>query len=266
MNDDVRELLRLGVGEANDLPDTEHFWRAGRRRAWRRRGVATASVVLAVLLLALASQAWLPGRARDVQPVDVPTPASKSAPLRIGQLEPGSYEAVDSTPRFVLTPTDDTWRVIELDPDWISLVHGADSLQITRWHDVIDPSARSWGPDILVTAPADLATWLAKHPRLETTSQATALAGVPAVRITARPLSTVDPGPPDCAGRPCVPLARAGRSTAYLTLAQGEVVTFYVIGNAGNQLVISYSAPTDRFGALELASEQLLGSLRFVNQ
>ncbi len=266
MNDDVRELLRRGVGEAHDLPDTEHFWRLGRRRAWRRRGVSTASVVLVVLLLALASQTWLHGPARDAQPIDLPTPAQSPVPLRIGQLEPGSYEAVDSTPRFVLMPSDDTWRVIELDPDWVSLVHGADSLQITRWPSVVDPSARRWGPDVLVSAPANLAKWLTDHPRLKTTSQRTSLAGVPAVRITARPLSTLDQGPPDCAGQPCVPLARAGRSTAFLTLAAGAVATFYVIGSSGNQFVISYSAPTDRFGALGLASEQLLGSLRFVDQ
>lgn len=266
MNDDVRELLRRGVGEAHDLPDTEHFWRVGRRRAWRRRGAGTASVVLAVLLLALAGQAWLYGPARDAQPAEIPAPAEKPTALRIGQLEPGSYEAVDSAPRFVLTPFDDTWRVIELHPDWISLVHGADSLQITRWPSVIDPSARRWGPDVLVSPPADVATWLTDHPRLKTTSQRTSLAGVPAVRITARPLSTLDQGPPDCAGQPCVPLARAGRSTAFVTLAAGAVATFYVIGSLGNQFVISYSAPTDRFGALQLASEQLLGSLQFVEQ
>jgi hypothetical protein len=266
MNDDVRELLRRGVGEAHDLPDAEHFWRLGRRRAWRRRGVGTASVVLVALLLALAGQAWLHGPARDIQPIDVPTPAEKLTPLRIGQLEPGSYEAVDSTPGFVLTPSDDTWRVIELDPDWISLVRGADSLQITRWRSVVDPPARRWGPDVLVSAPTDLATWLTDHPRLKTTSRATSLAGVPAIRITARPLSTLEDGPPDCAGQPCVPLARMGRSTAFLTLAAGEVATFYVIGSSANQFVVSYSAPVDRFGALKRASEQLLGSLRFVEQ
>ena len=266
MNDDVRELLRLGVGEAHDLPDTEHFWRLGRRRAWWRRGVGTAAVVLVVLLLASVGQAWLHGPARDVQPISVPTPAEKTTPLRIGQLEPGIYEAGEWTWPFVVAPLDDTWRVIELDPDWISLVHGPDALQITSWQSVIDPSARRWGPDVLVGAPPDLATWLADHPRLGTTSRATSLAGVPAVRITAQPLDTLDYGPPDCAGQPCVPLARAGRSTAFLTLAAGQVATFYVIGSPGNQLVISYSAPMDRVGALEHASEQLLGSLRVVER
>jgi hypothetical protein len=266
MNDDVRELLRLGAGEAHDLPDTEHFWRQGRRRAWWRRGVGTAAVLLVVLVLALAGQAWLRGPARDAQPVDVPTPAGKSTALRIGQLEPGSYEAVDWTPRLVLQPSDDTWRIVELDPDWISLVHGADSLEITRWYAVIDPSARSGGADALVGAPADLARWLIDHPRLRTTHMTTSLAGAPAVRITARPVITVDVGPPDCAGRPCVPLARAGSSTAFVTLAAGEVATFYVIGDAGSQIVISYAAPIDRLGALETASEQLLASLKLVEQ
>jgi hypothetical protein len=266
MNDDVRELLRLGVGEAHDLPDTEHFWRLGRRRAWWRRGVGTAAVVLVALLLASVGQAWLHGPARDVQPVNVPTPAERATPLRIGQLEPGTYEAGEWTWPFVVAPLDDTWRVIELDPDWISLVHGPDALQITRWWSVIDPSARRWGPDALLAAPADLATWLADHPRLETTSRATSLAGAPAVRITARPLDTLDDGPPDCAGRPCVPLAQAGRSTAFLTLAAGEVATFYVIGSPGHEIVISYSAPMGRFGALEHASEQLLGSVQLVEK
>jgi hypothetical protein len=261
MNDDVRELLRLGVGEAHDLPDTEHFWREGRRRARWRQGIGTAAVVLVALLLAVVGQAWLRGPARQVQPVDVP--AGHPTPLRIGQLEPGSYEAPSWTPPFVMAPSDDTWRVVELDPDWISLVHGADALQITRWQAVIEPSARTAGTSALVDAPADLVAWLVDHPRLRTSSQATTLAGVPAVRITAQPLRTLDHGPPDCAGQPCVPLAQAGSSTAFVTLSAGEAATFYVIGDAGSQFVISYAAPLDRFGALAAASEQLLGSMRF---
>ena len=266
MNDDVRDLLHLGVGEAHDLPDTDYFWRQGRRRAWWRRGIGTAGVVLAVIVLALVGQAWWREPVGDVQPIDVPTPGEESMPLRVGQLEPGSYEADAWTPRIVLTPTDDTWRVIELDSDWLSLVRGPDSLEIARWPSVVDPSAPVWGPDAVMSAPADLAAWLVDHPRLTTTRQATSLGGLPAVRITARTLATLDSGPPDCRGRPCVPLARAGSSTAFLTLAVGEVATFYVIGDVGDQFVISYAAPTDRYGALEAGAEQLLGSLRFVEE
>jgi hypothetical protein len=263
MNDDVRELLRLGVGEARDLPDTDYFWQQGRRRAWWRRGLGTAGVVVTVIVLAFVGQAWLGGPVGDVQPVDVATPGEEPTPLRIGQLEPGSYEA-DWTPRFVLTPTDDTWRVIELDPDWLSLVRGSDSLEIARWPSVVDPSAVSWNPDALDRAPADLAAWLDDHPRLTTTREATSLGGAPAVRITAQPLTTLESGPTDCVGRPCVALARAGSSTALLTLAVGEVATFYVVGDVGDQFVISYAAPSDRYGVLEASAEQLLGSVRFV--
>ena len=213
-----------------------------------------------------SSQAWWPEPVGDVQPIDVPTPGEESVPLRVGQLEPGSYEADAWTPRIVLTPTDDTWRVIELDSDWLSLVRGPDSLEIARWPSVVDPSAPGWGPDAVMSAPADLAAWLVDHPRLTTTRQATSLGGLPAVRITARTLTTLDSGPPDCRGRPCVPLARAGSSTAFLTLAVGEVATFYVIGDVGDQFVISYAAPTDRYGVLEAGAEQLLGSLRFVEE
>jgi len=265
MNDDVRELLRLGVGEAHDLPDTDYFWRQGRRRVWWRRGVGTAGVVLAAAVLAVVGAGFLRGPVEDVQPVDVPTRGVEPAPLRIGQLEPGSYEADDWTPRFVLATTDDTWRVIELDADWLSLVRGPDALEIARWRSVVDPSAQSWDADVLDRAPADLADWLVDHPRLRTTSQATSLGGVPAVRITARTLSTLDSGPPDCAGRPCVPLAQLGSSSAFLTMAAGEAATFYVLGDVGDQVVISYSAPSDRFTDLEAGAEQLLGSLRFVD-
>jgi hypothetical protein len=263
MNDDVRDLLRLGVGEAHDLPDTDFFWQQGRRRTWWRRGTGTAGGVLAVLVLAFVGQAWLSGPVEDAPPIDAPTRDEQPAPLRIGQLEPGSYEA-DWTPRFVLSPTDDTWRVIELDPDWLSLVRGADSLEIARWPSVVEPSAQEWDPDAVDSAPADLAAWLVGHPRLRTTSHTTSLGGLQAVRITARTLSTLDSGPPDCAGRPCVPLAGLGSSTAFLNLAAGEAATFYVLGDVGNQFVISYSAPPDRFQALEIAAEQLLGTLRFV--
>jgi hypothetical protein len=265
MNDDVRELLRRGVGEAHDLPDTDQFWRLGRRRAWWRRGVGTAAVVLAVLMLAFVVPGWHGGPTRDAQPVDVFGPGEELTPLRIGQLEAGTYAATDWTPSFVLAPSDDTWRVVELDRDWISLVRGPDSLQMARWDSVVDPSAPIWGPDNLVGPPADLATWLSDHPRLRTTSEATSLAGVPAVRITARTLGTLESGPPECAGQPCVPLARAGSSSAFLVLTAGQMATFYVVGDVGNQFVISYAAPSNRFGALEDASELLLESVRFAS-
>jgi hypothetical protein len=264
MNDDVRELLRRGVGEVHDLPDTDHFWRLGRRRAWWRRGIGTTTVVvLAVVMLALVGQAWQRGPAREVQPADVLPTGQEPTPLRIGQLEPGTYAAEEWNPPFVLALSDDTWRVVELDRDWLSLVRGPDVLQIARWQSVVDPSARAWGSDVLVDPPADLAAWLTGHPRLRTTSEATSLAGVPAVRITARTLGTLDSGPPDCAGQPCVPLARAGSSGAFLSVAAGQVATFYVVGDAGNQFVMFYAAPRDRFAALEAASEELLESLRF---
>ena len=266
MNDDVRELLRLGVGEAHDLPDSDYFWRQGRRRAWWRRGIGTAAGIVLAVVLAFVGLAWLDGAPREVQPIDVPTSDEESVPLRVGQLEPGSYEADDWAPRFVLTPTDDTWRVIELDSDWVSLVRGPDSLEIARWPSVVDPSALNWSPDAVDKAPADLAAWLIDHPRLTTTHQATSLGGLPAVRITARTVAALDSGPPDCAGRPCVPLARAGSSTAFLNLAKGEFATFYVVGEVGRQFVISYSAPTDRYEALEAGAEQLLGSLRYVEE
>ena len=263
MNDDVRELLRRGVGEAHDLPDSEYFWRVGRRRAWWRRGIGTAAVVLVAMMLAFVGQAWQLGPPQDIEPADVHPPGEEPTPIRIGQLEPGTYVARDWAPPFVLTPSDDTWRVVELDRDWLSLVRGPDVLQIARWGSVVDPSAQAWRPDTLMDPPADLVTWLTAHPRLRTTSEATSLAGVPAVRIAARTLRTLDSGPPDCAGQPCVPLARAGSSRALVVLAAGQVATFYVMGDAGNQFVISYAAPRDRFAALEAASKELLASLRF---
>jgi hypothetical protein len=225
--------------------------------------MGTAAVVLVVLMLAFVAPGWHGGSTRDVQPADVLRPGEEPTPLRIGQLEPGTYAATDWTPSFVLTPSDDTWRVVELDRDWLSLVRGPDSLQIARWDSVVDPSAPAWGPDNLVGPPADLAAWLTDHPRLRTTSEATSLAGVPAVRITARSLGTLDRGPPECAGQPCVTLARAGSSSAFMVLTGGQIATMYVVGDVGHQFVIFYAAPRDRFEALEDASELLLQSVRF---
>jgi hypothetical protein len=264
MPDDVRELLRIGAGEAHDLPDTGYFWQQGRRRVWWRRAVGTVAV-LAVVAIAVAGRSWFPLPGGEVQPTDRPARGDVSIPLRIGQLEPGSYEAGDWSLPFVLAPLDDSWRVVELDDDWISLVRGPDTLQIARLRSVIEPSAQRWGPDVVEPAPADLAGWIVEHPRLETTSEATSLGGLPAVRIQARAVRTIDPGPASCVGRPCVPLAQLGSASAYLSIAASERATLYVVGE-DDPVVISYSARPDRFEALGDAAEQLLRSLRFVER
>jgi hypothetical protein len=55
-----------------------------------------------------------------------------------------------------------------------------------------------------------------------------------------------------------------GSSSALLGVAARETSTLYVLGDPGNQTVISYSAPTDRQAAFEAAAEQLLGTWRFL--
>ena len=169
-------------------PSTSGVW--GGVRAWRRRGVGTASVVLVVLLLALAGHE-MAGRACAGRSAGRLLHAGSRSPRsRCGSASssPAPTQRRDWTPsvrpeRPPMTPGGS----IELDPDW-ALVGPRSrlppDLPAGRQWSIRQPAAgfqTSWS-----SAPANLAKWLTDHPRLKTTSQRTSLAGVPAVRITAR--------------------------------------------------------------------------------
>ncbi len=260
---DLRDVLEAGVGHPTDLPHAEELWERGRRRT-RRRRVLTATAALAGILVigAIADRSWLPPlTTQDVDPAQESS-VGVTVPLRVGQLERGTYRSDNWSPEFSFTTWDDGWRVIENDPGWLSLVRGSDGLQVARWTSVLDPTASRAEPAWFVTAPDDIAPWLANHPRLRTSSEVMDLGGVTAVRITATVVRPLSRGPDDCAGEPCAPLARFGTADALAAVIDGQRAVFLVIGEPGSQVVISYAAPRQRFVRLDAAARRLLETLR----
>jgi hypothetical protein len=261
---DLRDLLEAGAGQPIDLPHAEELWERGRRRTRRRQALAVAATLAAIVVVgAVAERSWLPTSAsRDADPAQEPS-VEAMAPLRVGQLEPGTYRSEGWAREFSFKTWDDGWRVVENDRGWLSLVRGSDTLQVASWTKVLDPRASRAEPSAFVTAPDDLAPWLADHPRLRTSSRATDLGGVTAVMISAvviRPLATELA---DCSGEPCAPLARLGTSDALATVVQGQQAVLLVVGEPGKQVVISYAAPPRRFVAADAAARRLLETLRF---
>jgi hypothetical protein len=162
----------------------------------------------------------------------------------------------------VLAVGNDEWSVMTARPEWLALTYRQYVLHVQQWGDVVpasstDGSGREPVPD-------DLVAWLEAHPRLSTRDLGpVALGGLEGVAIDVRVVRPLDVAPRECTSKRCVLLATVSGAGEAVDIEQGQRARLMVLGDPGNQLVLSYRAPEREFPVLERAARVLLSGLDF---
>lgn len=263
---DLRQLLSHAAGDPPDLPDISAIRERARPRIVRRR----AAVIVALSAVGFASLAgwsvWDGDGARDrgkvVQPAPAPTPpVSTARDLRLGQLEPGAYRGHVGGYSFVLTTSNDDWKVLVDRPQWVAFTFRQYVLHLQVWESVVSPGSTDASRQREV--PADVARWLVENPRLSTgPATRVDVGGVEATQLDVRVVRQLEDPPGECSGQECVVLGRVADAGELIDIEVGQTVRFLVVGRPGHQLVAYYRAPEGEFPALRQAASQFLGGLR----
>jgi tRNA A-37 threonylcarbamoyl transferase component Bud32 len=255
-------------------------------RPARRRGhgwTRTLTALVAALVVVAGALAWVAGT-RDPstgpggvgtlrQAVDDTTPSTTAEvvaalPPGSGPLPAGRYRTTTFAPSLSFA-SDGTWRLLKGEyGDIVDLAQasGPDTslLTIIRFGRVFDASgtpATAAEIDAAATAaPDDVASWLAAHPRLETTSEPVEVGGYQGVRLTVR----VAPG----AGYPgvrcpsrCVLRFALDTPGRLFELVEGNQNRLDVVTVDGTTLVVAAEAPPAAFDAFGAAVDTLLATV-----
>lgn len=260
---DLRDMLDQAAGSPPDLPDITMIRRRARPQQLRRR-TALAAAVLAAGAAGSAGVIEIV-QAVDDHPTGVVQPAPPPAPptaqsLRLGQLEPGTYQGRVGDYSFLLQTSNDDWLVFVDEPSWVAFTYRQYVLHLQEWASVVPPSSHDGRGE--QAAPADIAQWLRANPRLSTgPATPTTVGGVQATRLDARVVRPLDESPSECAGQPCVILGRIAGSDEPVDIEVGQRVRFLIVESSGRQLVLYYRAPEREFAVVDEAAGKLLAGL-----
>lgn len=182
--------------------------------------------------------------------------------MREGQLEPGRYKGEVAGRSFVLELGNDDWSALTTRPTWLALDHQQYVLHLQQWATVVPPSSDDGTAREPV--PKDLVGWLRANPRLAV-QNATPLAvgGLDGVALDIRVVKALDVAPGECTGSACVLLATVAGTEEAVDIEQGQLARLIVLGEPGQQVVLSYRAPEREFPVLQQAVDVLLQGLRF---
>jgi hypothetical protein len=259
---DIRDLLDEAAGHPRDLPDVaEIMHRARPRRIRRRAGAAVLAVAASAGVVAGVVTVSKPDQPTIVQPG--PSPGQEQArTIREGQLEPGRYQGEVRGRSFVLEVGNDDWSVLTTQPEWLALTHRQYVLHLQQWASVVPPSSDDGTARERV--PEDLVGWLQANPRLAV-QNATPLVvgGLDGVALDIRVVTPLEDAPRECTSSACVLLATIAGTDEAVDIEQGQLARLVVLGEPGQQLVLSYRAPERQFPVLDQAVDDLLKGLRF---
>ena len=259
---DLRDLLDDAAGDPRDLPDVAQIMRRARPRLIRRRAgaamlaiAACAGVVTGVVTLSRTDPPAV------VQPGPLPD-QEQARTLREGQLEPGRYRGEVGGSSFVLELGNDHWSALTARPTWLALTYQQYVLHIQQWATVVPPSSDD-GTD-REPVPEDLVGWLQTNPRFAV-QNATPLVvgGLDGVALDVRVVRPLDKAPAECTSSACVILATVAGTDESVDIERGQLARLVVLGNHGQQLVLSYRAPEREFPVLDQAVDALLHGLHF---
>lgn len=262
---DFRELLDRAAEDPPDLPDIEGILLRARPRIIRRR-LAAGVIALVVGVAGWVGTASLlshvgvdGGEVVDLAPAPTITEATA---IREGLLEPGTYGGRVGAYDFLLETRNDAWSVVVAEPAWLALTYRQYVLHLQVWDGVVAPDAAEasgWQKP-----PADVAAWLAAHPRLSTSAPTeVVVGGIAATQLDVRAVRPLERPPDECTGR-CVILGRVAGAGELVDLELGQRARFLVFGPSGQQLVAYYRAPERQFPVLDDAVQALLANLRLV--
>ena len=257
-----------------------------RRPAWPR----TLAALVAALVVVAGALAWVAGnRDRDPSPgpegvgtlrqaVDDTTPTTTTTsttteieaalPSGTGPIPPGRYRTTTFEPSLAFT-SDGTWRLLKGEfGDIVDLVQssGPDTSLLTiirsgRVFDASEAPATAAEIDAATTAaPDDVASWLAAHPRLETTSEPVEVGGHQGVRLTVRVAPGAGYAGARCPSR-CVLLFALDTPGRLFELVEGNENRLDVVTVDGTTLVVAAEAPPAAFDAFGAAVDGLLATV-----
>jgi hypothetical protein len=259
---ELRDLLDDAAGNPRDLPDIAMIMRRARPQLVRRRvGAAAAALAVAAVVVSGVIVLAEPDTPGVVQPA--PPPGDRRArPVRQGQLEPGRYEGTVGGRHFLLTTGNDNWSVLTARPSWLALTYRQYILHVQQWADVVPPASTDGTGRAPV--PADLVDWLEAHPRLAVREVGpVTVGGLAGVALDIRVLRPLALPPGECTSKKCVLLATVAGAGEAVDIEQGQRARLVVLGEPGNQVVLSYRAPEREFAVLDQAADVLLSGLEF---
>jgi hypothetical protein len=258
---ELRDLLDDAAGNPRDLPDIALIMRRARPHLVRRRvGAAVAALAVSAVVVTGAVVVAEPHTRGVVEPA--PPGEGRVRPVREGQLEPGRYEGTVGGRPFLLTIGNDEWSVLTARPSWLALTYRQYVLHVQQWADVVPPaSADATGRE---PVPADLVDWLETHPRLAVREVGpVSVGGLTGVALDIRVLRPLAVPPGECTSNECVILATVAGADEEVDLERGQRARLVVLGDPGNQVVLSYRAPEREFAVLDQAAVVLLSGLEF---
>ncbi len=207
------------------------------------------------------------------QPAASPAPWNPGGPLpfpREGLPIPAGHYVTGAFRPPLVFEVDDGWRSGVDNEDFLTLVPDGSShataVTLGRVDEVFDPGGRyseASELDDARPAPADIAGWLASHPRLRVDSTGRQLIG--SFAATRVDVTVVDAYPHDgCqvegSEERCVVLFSS--SPQYFVSWQGSRVGFYFFDSAGYRLFMAIEAPAHEFEGFAARAERVLATLR----
>lgn len=210
---DLRDVLHHGADVTTGLPDMPQVWAQAVRERRRRRvaaGLAVAAALVVVALVGAVVGAGVGGRPQPVQPAE--PPAAQPLPAYPGPLARDlTFDATSVGLPFGFSTPDPGWTLAAREPGWLSLHRRGVRVNLQRWDGVVDPATARPDGTASLPVPADLAAWVAAHPRLTVrTRSATSLAGEDWVLLEVSAREPLDPPPAECGATPCVLLGTVG--------------------------------------------------------
>lgn len=260
---DLRSILDQAAGAPPDLPDIEMIRRRARPVLRRRRavgGLAAVGLTLASIIGVAQLREVLPERGPDVvQPAPAPVPSPALA-LRPGQIEPGTYGGEVGPYDVRLTLATDDWTLINDRDTWLAFTYRQYAVHLQVWGSVVPddaPNSRS-----VEDTPADIVAWLTSNARLTATaSRPDTVGGQPASEVVVRVARPLSRPPSECTTSRCVALARIAGVGELVHVEAGERARVLVLGDPGEQVVVTYRASEDEFDVLDQAARDLLSGL-----
>ena len=223
----------------------------------RTRHLLCRAALVCVLLAAVTLTACGGG---DDGPSDLP-PLGRDGTA----LDAGEYRTTKFTPRTTFE-VEEGWATASPElPDYFDIVRDKRAFAAVvfqRITTVVPPKS----PDDVVAAPADLVSWLRKHPNLTVgASKKTRVGGRPATQLDVRVKQAVPRKErPDSCDAPCLPLFEPSDGTP-VSYAPKDQLRFVVLESRGGQVpvTITIAAPSSDFARFEPQAKKVLSTVKF---